>query len=100
MMDQWLRTLTLAGEGHDPDTTMALIDAVSHPHTFTLRFTRPAPHGAEQAIQDVVRWYTEFGSRQLDAHFVVDSLLINMVAEATGGSWADVVQALAAGLTE
>jgi hypothetical protein len=37
---------------------------------------------------------------QFNAHFLIDSLLVTMVAEATGQSWADVVQAVAAGLNE
>jgi hypothetical protein len=92
--------LTLAGEGHDPTITTALVDSLAFPDTVTVRLSTPVPRSAEVAIREVSRWYTECGTRQFNAHFLVDSLLINMVAEATGRSWADVVQAVAAGLIE
>lgn len=95
MLDDWLRALTVVGEGHTPADALALIAQVNQPQTVQVRIRTPLPSEDAQALRESLAWQHEARSRQAGVNLLVEDRLIRWLAEATGQSWSEIVQRLA-----
>jgi len=95
LIDDWIRVLTLVGEGRSPAETTALIEKVNQPGTHVVEIRTPLPAADTQAIEQSQAWLEEIRSRQAGVHVLVEQFLITWLTEATGQSWSEVVQRLA-----
>jgi hypothetical protein len=95
MLEDWLRALTIVGEGHAPAEALALLARVNQPQTVQVRIRTPLPPEDAQALRDSLAWQHEARSRQAGVNLMVEDRLIRWLAEATGQSWSEIVQRLA-----
>ncbi|MDX3663740.1 hypothetical protein PV646_41205 [Streptomyces sp. ID05-26A] len=96
MAEDWLRALTITHEpGIDPKQAMEAVAQVNQPETLRLTIRTPLPAADRQVLDDMLAWDTEARSRQAGVHLLLDGILIDMVAGATGQDRAAVIQRLA-----
>lgn len=95
MLNDWIRTLTVIGEGHSPDSALALIAKVNQPGQHLVQIRTPLPQDDVQALNDSMAWLNENRSRQAGVSILVEQLLIQWLADATGQTWSEIVQRLA-----
>lgn len=95
LMNEWLRSLTIIGEGKSIDETFALIASVNDTATHSVPIRTPLPPDDARAMESVLSWNSELRSRQTGVNLLVEQLLIRWLADATGQSWNQIVQRLA-----
>jgi hypothetical protein len=94
--EDWLRALTISGEpGITPKRAMELIARVNQPGTLSVQLRAPLPPDDAQALDETLAWYADVRSRQAGLNLLVESLLIEWLAEATGQDRSVVIQRLA-----
>lgn len=74
---------------------MELIAQVNQPETVRLTFRTPLSPEDRRVLDDALAWISEQRSRQAGVNLLIESILIDMVAEATGQDRATVIQRLA-----
>lgn len=95
LLGDWLRSLTIIGEGKSIDDTLALIAKVNRVGVHNVPIRTPLPPDDRQAMESVLAWNSEIRSRQAGVNLLVEQLLIRWLCEATGQTWSQVVQRLA-----
>lgn len=100
LMNEWLRSLTIIGEGRSIDDTLALISSVNRTGTHAVAIRTPLPPDDARALESVLAWNNETRSRQAGVNLLVEQLLIRWLTEATGQTWGQVVQRLALTIEE
>jgi hypothetical protein len=99
-MNEWLRSLTIMGEGKSIEATLALIATVNQVGTHTVPIRTPLPPDDAHALESVLAWNNEIRSRQAGVNLLVEQFLIRWLAEATGQTWNQIVQRLALAIEE
>lgn len=100
LMNDWLRSLTIVGEGTSIEDTLALIATVNQVGTHTVPIRTPLPPDDAHALESVLAWNNEIRSRQAGVNLLVEQFLIRWLAEATGQTWNQIVQRLALTIEE
>ncbi|UKD50825.1 hypothetical protein L3Q65_00585 (plasmid) [Amycolatopsis sp. FU40] len=95
MVNDWIRALAVLGERRGPDETLALIERVNRPGKLSVTIRTPLLPEDVRAIEESQAWQNEIRSRQAGVNILVDQYLIRWLTEATGQSWAEIVQRLA-----
>ncbi|MBN9748590.1 hypothetical protein DMP23_47675 [Amycolatopsis sp. A1MSW2902] len=73
LIDDWIRVLTLVGEGRGPEETTALIEKVNQPVTYAVEVRTPLPAVDVRAIeQSQKEWMNEIRRRQVGVHVLVE----------------------------
>lgn len=100
LMNEWLRSLTIMGEGKTIDETLALIAKVNRVGTHTVPIRTLLPPDDAQALESVLAWNNEIRSHQAGVNLLVEQLLIHWLADASGQTWNQIVQRLALTIEE
>ncbi|MGL5825530.1 MAG: hypothetical protein ACRCYU_12060 [Nocardioides sp.] len=96
LAEDWLRSLTISAEpGMTPDRAVALINQVNRPGSTPIQIRTPLPADDAQALKDSIAWNNEMRSRQAWLNLLVEGLLIDWLADATGQDRNAVIQRLA-----
>lgn len=96
LAEDWLRALTITGEpGLTPQHAIALIEQVNKPETVQVRIRTPLPTEDARVLDETLAWYADVRSRQAGVNLLVEGLLIDWLAKATGQDRTAVVQRLA-----
>ncbi|MBO0879040.1 MAG: hypothetical protein J2P17_01375, partial [Mycobacterium sp.] len=95
LMNEWLRTLTIIGEGKNIDDTIAMIASVNRTGTHAVPIRTPLAPDDARTLESVLAWNSEIRSRQIGVNLLVENLLIHWLAEATGQKRSAIIQRLA-----
>lgn len=95
LLDDWLRSLTILGDGKSLEETFDLIAQVNQPGTHRVRIHTPLPAEDAQALEETLAWYQAVRDRQAKINLGIEGLLIRWLSEATGQTWSQIVQRMA-----
>ena len=84
MVNDWIRTLTIIGEGRSVDDALDLIAKVNQPGKAFLQTRTPLPPDDARVLHEVLAWLHEVRSRQAGVNLLVEQVLTQWLVEATG----------------
>ncbi|WP_194893750.1 hypothetical protein [Catenulispora pinisilvae] len=98
LAEDWLRALTLTVTADRGTTLEQLYQSIAEANQISavqVELGTPLPPADARALDDAMAWTSRIRSDQAKANMLIDALLIQWLAEATGQDRAAVVQRLA-----